>query len=102
LARPFEIVLASPAHDFQTVFQVNTHRLFQAQVAWFAVHQRQHDDAERGLHRRMLEQIPQRFFGVGRFGQLDHHPHSLAIRLVTQVGDSIHLLLAHQVGNPLD
>ncbi len=102
LAGFLQVVLAAPADDLLAMLQVNPHRLLEAQQARLAVHQGQHVDAEGGLHGGVLVQVAQDKFRLGGLAQLDHNPHSLAIRFIPQVGDALQLLLPHQLGNALD
>ena len=63
---------------------------------------RQHDDAERRLQRRVLVEVVEDDLGHLAALQLDDDPHAVAIGLVAQVRDAFDRLLAHQLGDLLD
>ena len=65
-------------------------------------HERQHDDAERRLHRRVLVQLVQHHARNRIALQLDDDAHAVLVGLVAQVGDAFELLVANQVGDVLD
>src|ERR1019366_6487946 len=65
-------------------------------------HEREHDHAERALHRGVLVQLVQHYTRYRVALQLDYHAHAVTVRFVAQVGDSLEFLLAHQVRDLLD
>jgi hypothetical protein len=97
-----EFELRAAAHDVAPELDEALDQFEQRQHARPAVDDRQHDDAERGLQRRVLVQVVQH--DVGQFAalQLDHDPHALTVGLVADVRDALERLLAHQIGNALD
>ncbi len=66
------------------------------------VDQRKHDDAEGGLHLRVLVEIVQHNLGVCIALQVDDNPQAVAVGLIADVGDILELLIAHKVGNLFD
>ena len=62
-------------------------------------HQRQHDHAERALHRRMLVQLVQHDPRNRIAFQLDHDANTIAVGFVAQRADAGEPLLLHQFGN---
>ena len=97
-----QIELAPAADDFQPVFNVDSQRLLQAQQARLTFDQRQHDNAEGGLHRGVFVQVTQNLLWLGVLAQLDHDPHSLAVRFVAQVNDALNPFLTRQLGDALN
>ena len=65
-------------------------------------HEREHDDAERRLHLRVLVQLVEHDARDGVALQLDDDAHAVAVGLVAQVADALELLVAHQLGDVLD
>ena len=65
-------------------------------------HQRQHDDAERRLHRGVLVQLIEHDARNRIALQLDDDAHAVLVGLVAQVGDAFELLVANQIGDVLD
>ena len=60
---------------------------------------RQHDHAERGLHRGVLVEPIQHDSRNRVALELDHDPHSVLVRLVAQIGYAFELLVAHELGD---
>ena len=65
-------------------------------------HERQHDDAERRLHHRVLVELVEHDARNRIALELDDDAHAVAIGLVPQVADALELLVAHQLGDVLD
>jgi hypothetical protein len=65
-------------------------------------HEREHDHAERRLHRRVLVQLVEHHARDGVALELDHDAHAVAVRLVAQRRDPLDLALAVQLGDLLD
>ena len=65
-------------------------------------HERQHDDAERRLHRRVLVELIQDHARNRIALQLDDDAHAVLVGLVPQVGDAFELLVANEIGDVLD
>jgi hypothetical protein len=91
-----QVVLRAPHHDLVTVIQEVLDHLAQVHDLRHAVHQRQHDHAERGLQLRVLVQLVQHDLRDRVALQLDDDADAVAVRLVAQVRDLRQLLLAHQ------
>ena len=93
-------VVARPAHDdVLLVLDVVVQHLLQVEHARHAAHQRQHVDAEGLLHLRVLEQRVEHDLRVDVLFQLDHDAHAAAVGLVAQVGDALHALFVHELGD---
>ena len=86
VACPCQIIFRPPLHNFQPVLNVDTQRLLQRQHARLALHQRQHDNAERALQRRQLEQIVEHILRIVGARRLDANAHAVAVRLIAQIG----------------
>ena len=56
-------------------------------------------DAERGLHLSHLIELVEHHIGVGVALELDDNAHSLVVALVVDIGDTVELLFANQVGD---
>ena len=65
-------------------------------------HQGQHDDAERGLHLRVLVELVDDDLRDLAPPELEHDPDALAVRLVAALGDALDLLVADQLADLLD
>ena len=64
--------------------------------------ERQHDDAERRLHRGMLVELVQHDARNRVSLQLEHDAHAILVRLVAQIGDAFELLVAYELGDVLN
>src|SRR5262249_55820270 len=67
-----------------------------------ATDQRQHDDAESGLHRRVLVELVDDDLRDVAAAQLEHDPDAFAARLVPALGNAIDLPVADQLADLLD
>ena len=67
-----------------------------------AADDRQHDDPEARLQRRVFVEVVENDLRHLGALQLDDDAHAVAIGFVTQIGDALDRLLADQVGNPFD
>ncbi len=65
-------------------------------------HQSEHDHTERRLHRGVLVELIEDDARDGVALELDHQPHTVAIRFVSQIADAFQLLVADQVGDADD
>ena len=98
-----QFVLGAAGDDLALVVDVVVDHLEQAEGARHVVDQRHHVDAEAGLHRGLLVEVVEHDLGrLTAALQLDHQPHPGAVGLVAQVGDPLHLLVAHEVGDLRD
>ena len=69
---------------------------------WYAIHEREHDRAESGLHLRVLVEPIQHDVGNRIALQLDHDAHSITVRLVTKIPNFSDFLVPHELGDLLD
>ncbi len=66
-------------HDFAPVLDEGLEDLLEGQDLRPVLNQRQHDHAERGLHRRVLVQVIEQHEGDLAFLQLDDDPHPVPV-----------------------
>ena len=85
-----EIELAPAADDLKAVIEEDLQGLLEAEGAWFIIDKGQHNDAECGLQRGVLEQFRQHLARVGRAAQFDHESESLPVRFVTQIAETFY------------
>ena len=97
-----ELELGAAADDFAAELDEALDQLEQVQHLRPAADDREHDDAEARLQRRVLVEVVEHDLGHFAALQLDDDAHAVAVGFVAQVGDAFDRLLAHQVGDPLD
>ena len=97
-----QLVLGAAHDDLALVIDVVADHLAQRQRARHVVDQRDHVDAERRLHRRVLVELVEHDLGDRVALELDHDPHPVAVGLVAQVGDLGDLLVEHEVADLQD
>ena len=97
-----QIVTRPTNHHIVTMFDKIPNQITQIEQHRTAIDQGNVVDRERGLHRRVLEQIVQHDTGYGIVFEDHDDPHTLPVALVVDIGDSLDLLLVDQVGNPAD
>ena len=97
-----QVVLGAAPDHFPPELEELLHQVEQRQDLRAALHDRQRDDPERGLQRRVLVEVVQHHLRHLAAAQLDHDAHAAAVGLVAQIGDSLDYLLAHEVGNLLE
>ena len=106
LERLVDLVLRAPDDDFVPVRDVvhqrfpETHDLRHQLARAHIGHERQHDHAERRLHRRVLVQLVEHHARDGVALELDHDAGRVA-RFVAQVADALELLFAHELRDAL-
>ena len=81
------------------VIQELAQQALERQQLRLAVDQRQHVEAERGLHRGVLVQVVEHRVRVGVTLDFDDQPHALPIALVLHRGDAFDFLVADQLGD---
>ncbi len=97
-----ELELGPPPDDLAPELDEALDELEQAQDLRPAADDRQHDDAEARLQRRVLVEVVEDDLRHFPALELDDDPHALAVRLVAQVGDAFDGLLADQIRDALD
>ncbi len=102
LLRLVQLETSAPDYHFFLVGDVVAEDLAERQGLGDTVGQGQHDDAERALHRRVLEELVEHHFRYGFALELDHDTHARAVRLVAEVRDLRYLLLADQLRDLFD
>ena len=98
----FQQVAAAPGDDLLAVLQIVDQHPLEGKKARLPIDQSEHGQAERGLHRRQLEQLPHDLPWLNGPCQLDADAHPLPIRFVPEVGDALDLAISHQFGDTLD
>src|ERR1051325_10967543 len=101
ILRALELEFGAAGDDGVTVLDEVLQQLEQRQLARRAVHQREHDRAERLLHLRVLVELVQHDHGDGVALQLDDEANSFYIRFVADVADAYELLREHEVADLL-
>ena len=91
-----ELVLGAADDDLALVGDVGGQHLAQRKRPWHAVHERDRVDAEGRLHRGVLVKLVEHDLWNYVALELDYEPHSVAVRLVAQVGDVGNLLLVDE------
>ena len=97
-----QVELGPAPDDLAAVVDVVLQDGLERQRLRLAVDQGEHVHVERGLHRRVLEQVVQHPVRIGVALDLDVDAHAVAVRLVAQVGDALDLLGADQLGDLLE
>ena len=97
-----ELVLRPADDDLALVVDVVADHFAQRQRARHVVDERDHVDAERLLHRRVLEQLVEHDLRDSVALELDHDPHPVAVRLVPDIADLGDLLLVDERRDLLD
>ena len=87
--------------DLAAVAEEGLEHLLERHELRLAVLQRDHVDAEHGLHRRLREEVVEHDFGDFAALQLDDDAHAVLVGLVADLGDAVDVLVAHQVGDAL-
>src|SRR6185369_11314523 len=88
-----QLVLGSLPHDLATKLDERLEHLFEIQDARLTIHDREIDHTKRRLHRRQLVKLIEHDLRHRISFQLDHDAHAGAVRLVTQIGNTLDLLL---------
>ena len=96
-----EVEVGPAPDDLAAVVDVVLEHRLQRQRLRLAVDQGEHVQVERGLQRRVLEQVVQHLVRVRVALDLDVDPHPVAIGLVAQVADALELLVLDEVGDHL-
>ena len=102
LLGPGQVVAAAPDHDRAAMVEEVAQQGAQGQHLGLAVDDRQHVHAVADLELGHLVERVQNDLGHLAPLQVDHDPDAVAVGLVAQVADAFELLLAHQLGDPLD
>src|SRR6185369_5112283 len=76
--------------------------LLEIQHARLSIHDGEIDDAKRRLHRRQLVELVEHNLRHRIALQLNDDAHTTAIRLITQIGNAVDLLLVDQLGDALE
>ena len=97
-----ELVLGAADDHLALVGDVVVDHRAQVQRARHVVDERDHVDAERGLHRRVLVELVEHDLRDRVALELDHQAHAALVGLVAQVGDLGDLLVVDEVGDLLD
>ena len=58
---------------------------------------REHYDAERGLHLRVVEKLVQNYLRISVALDLNHHAYAVAVGLVSDIRYILNLFISHEV-----
>ena len=94
-----EVELGAPGDHLVPVIDVPEDDVLQVHHLGRAVVEREHDDAEGGLHRGVLVELVQHHVRDGVALELDDDPHAVLVGLVVHPGDALELLLRRQLGD---
>src|SRR5205807_471621 len=90
------------ADNVRTMVDELLQNIQKPELAWLAVDDRQHDDAEADLHLRLLIQVVEYNLGLFAALQLEDDAHAVPIALVADFRNAFQLLLVHKAGRMLD
>ena len=102
LARLAQVEHGAARDDLAPVPQERLEHVLEVHQLRLAVQQRDHVDAEHGLHRRLLVEVVEDDVRDLAALQLDHDAHAVLVGLVAQLRDALDQLAAHQVGDALE
>src|SRR5215831_17958269 len=88
--------------DFAPEADERLQRCFEVHDLRPAIDEREHDDAERRLHLRVLVELVEDDLRDFPSRQLEHDADALAVGLVADLRDALDLLFLHQLGDLLD
>ncbi len=102
VARLAQQELGAAPHNLLAEVGEGVNHVLEIELLGTPADQRHHVAAERRLQRREAVELVQHDVRHRLALQLDHDAHAVAVGLVTDVGDALDLLLAHQLGDALD
>ena len=97
--RPLEPELGAAPDNLLPVLHKEGKGAFQGQHLGLAADQGEHDDVEGRTQGGVAEQVVPYYFGLGFPAQLNNDAHTLPVRLVPDVGNSLNPLVPNQLGN---
>ena len=97
-----QLEFGPPADDLAPELDEALDELEQGQHLRPPADDREHDDAEARLQRRVLVEVVENHLRHFAALQLDDDAHAFAIGFVAKVGDALDHFLAHQIGDALD
>ena len=103
-ARLAQFIDGAARDDFPAMPQECVQHFLERQQPRLPVDQRNHVDAEHGLHRRLRKQIVEQDLGYFTALQFDDDAHAVLVGFVAQAvrGDAVDELVADQIGDALD
>ena len=99
LAGLAQLVDGTPGHHFAAVADEHLEHVLQVQRARLAVDQGHHVDAEHALQLGLGIEVVEDHLAHLAATQLDDHAHAVLVGLVAQLGNTLDLLLFHQLGD---
>ncbi len=102
VARLAEQILRAPRDHFLAERDEGHQHVLEGHHQRASAVERHHVGAEGRLQRREAVELVEHHVRHGLALELDHDPEAVAVGFVAQVGDAFDLLLAHQLGDPLD
>ena len=101
LQRPIEVEPGPPGHHVLLVLQIVVEHIPEVQHPGFAVYQRQQYRPKGVLQGGVLVKVVQDHLSVHVPLELDDDAGAVPVGLVPKVGDTLHLLFLHQLGDAL-
>ena len=99
LLRLSKLVLGPPGNDFLSVLYEVGKQFLQAENLRLVSHKREHYDAERSVHLRMLVELVENHLGVFPAFHVNNEPYSFPVGFIPYVGDALYLLLPYELCN---
>src|SRR5262245_17926004 len=97
-----QLVARPPGHDLAPEADERLQCFLEVDDLRATIDQRQHDDAERRLHLRVLVELVEDDLRNLPARELEDDADAFAVGLVADLGDALDLLLLHQLGDLLD
>ena len=88
--------------DLHLEFDVFLQHLLEGQNTGHPIHQRQHNDAEGGLHLGKGKELVEHHLRIGVFFQIDDNPHTLAAGMIHHIVDPLDPLVVSQLDDGFD
>ena len=92
----------APGHHLAAVADKGFQDLLQVQQLGLAVDQSHHIDAEYRLQLGLGVEVVEDHVADLAAAQFDHHPHTVLVGLIAQLGNALDLLFLHQLGDALN
>ena len=88
-----QIVLGTSYNNLYPMIDKFLHHLFKSKYHRASIHQRQHVDAECGLHLAVFIQIIEYYAVIVIFFQIQYNAHTLFIGFISEIGDAFNLFI---------
>ena len=97
-----KIELCAAEDNLVTMLDIVVHHLLEIEYPRHSIHQRKHDHTEGILHRGMLVKIVEHHLRNSIPLQFNHQSHTVAIRLITNIGNTFQLFIVYQFNDFLN